>query len=444
MYQIKRFFDCQVPVNRCNFECSYCTVGQWEKVQGSRPKEYTLFNYDTDRMRKALSLKRLGGVCAFNLCGNGETFFHPQILDLVDALLDEGHFVSIVSNGTVSKSIDYLCSMEEEKRSRIFIKFSFHYLELKKRNLLDLYFSNVNKIHQSGISLTVELVASDDNVPFIDEIKSICLERLGVLCHLTDPRLNTAEDIRHLTEMPMEEHLKVWSPFNSALFDYRQETWGQSRKNCYCYAGVWSFNLNLATGRLKQCYRNSDTVQFIFDHEDEPIHFIPRGTHCSFAHCFNSHVFDCFCGVIPDIESPYYSELRNRVLPDGSEWIKGPYKEIYNRRICENNLVYPKEKKEFLDGILDLWNEIIPDENYKKIILDILKKLGKQHAVTIYGDNKISDYLKGVGEVAYYNGQDNAIVIITDFANYPNIKDVLKTENIYKILNVVDMYDEAQ
>lgn len=62
MYTIKRFFDCQVPVNRCNFECDYCTVGQWRKVNGEGPKEYTEFKYPIEHMIKALSKERLGGL----------------------------------------------------------------------------------------------------------------------------------------------------------------------------------------------------------------------------------------------------------------------------------------------------------------------------------------------------------------------------------------------
>ncbi len=441
MYKVRRFFDCQVPVNRCNFECDYCTVGQWRKVNGEHPTQYTPFKYSIEQMTNALTPERLGGVCAFNLCGNGETFLHPQIVEFAEALLKQGHFVSIVSNGTVTSAIDYLCELDETLRSHIFIKFSFHYTELLKKNLLKQYFANVKKAHQAGLSLTVELVASDSNVEYIDEIKQACMENLGVLCHLTDPRLNTASDIRHLTEMPMDEHLKIWSQFESKLFDYRQATWGDNRQKYFCYGGVWSFNLALGSGKLKQCYRNSDTVQFIFDNIEEPIHFIPRGHHCSFAHCFNSHVFDCLCGVVPEIQSPFYIELRNRKLPDGTEWIKEAYKDIYGHRICENNDEYSSAEKVYSDGIISLLNEKEPGEDFEKLVDIKISELTNIYSISFYGEGYIHDWMEKKCTKKGENDAEKKIIIVTDFANFAQIKPELlnKSDVDTNIVSIVDM-----
>lgn len=438
MYKVKRFFDCQVPVNLCNFECDYCTVGQWKAVQGPGPQKYTPFKYSVTQMAAALAPERWGGICAVNLCGNGETLLHPQILEFAELLLKDGHFVSIVTNGTITKAIDYLCGLEEEMRSRIFFKFSFHYIELIKKNLLDTYFNNVEKAHRAGISLTVELVASDGNVPYIGEIKKVCMERLGVLCHLTDPRANTTEDIRHLTEMPMEEHLKVWSQFDSDLFNYRQATWGKNRRKHFCYGGVWSFNLGLGNGRLKQCYRDADTVQFIFDNIEEPIHFLPRGHFCSFPHCFNSHVFDCLCGVIPEIDSPSYMELRNRVLPDGTEWIKAPYKDIYGNKVCQNNEVYSEEHKIYADGIMRLMHRQTPTAEFSSIMGKYLKLMGGR-ICKIYGDDPIADWMcQEYGLEKLEDRKKGDLVIVTDFSNYAQVKAANKKKNLQSI-SVVDL-----
>lgn len=440
MNTVKRFLDCQVPVNLCNFECDYCTVGQWKAIQGKGPEKYTPFKYSVEHMAKALRPERMGGVCAINLCGNGETFLHPQIMEFIELLLKDGHFVSIVTNGTVTSAIEHLCGLDEDLRSHIFIKFSFHYTELLKHNYLERYFENIKKVHGAGMSLTVELVASDGNVRYIDEIKKICMENLGVLCHLTDPRANTTTDIRHLTEMPMEEHLKVWSQFNSPLFDYRQATWGQNRKKHFCYGGVWSFNLGLGNGRLKQCYRNSDTVQFIFDDIDEPIHFMPRGYFCSFAHCFNSHVFDCLCGVIPEIKSPMYIELRNRVLPDGTEWIKQPYKDIYSHRICENNMEYSSEEKVYADGIMCLKNNIEPKNEFKFILEKYFDKLSAQKSFKIYGNDSIATWINNNFDIEKYdNGKLEKAVIITDFSEFVQIKSEINYCDEIEIINIVDL-----
>lgn len=445
MYKIKRFFDCQVPVNLCNFECDYCTVGQWKLVQGKGPDKYTPFKFPVEQMAAAVRPERLGGICAFNLCGNGETFLHPQIMDFIDLLLKQGHFVSIVSNGTVTTAIDHLCSLDEELRSHVFIKFSFHYTELLKKKMLEKYFENVNKAHKAGLSLTVELVASDGNVPYIEEIKKVCMENLGVLCHLTDPRANTTHDIRHLTEMPMDEHLRVWSQFNSALFDYRQATWGQKRDKDFCYGGVWSFNLGLGNGRLKQCYRNSDTVQFIFDNVDEPIHFIPRGHFCSFPHCFNSHVFDCLCGVIPEISSPYYIELRNRVLPDGTEWIKPAYKDIYSHRVCENNTPYTEEEKLYADGVMRLQNNFETGDEFKALVVSCFEKLAQEKSISIFGDNNAAEWLNANLDMQKFaDPNKNKMIIVTNFSDFAQIKPELGKDTDAEIISIVDVLTRSK
>ncbi len=437
MYKIKRFIDCHVPVNLCNFKCDYCMVGQCNAFK----KEYTNFEYPVDTMAYALRPERMGGICAINLCGNGETFLHPQLMDFIKLLLRDGHFVSIVTNGTVTKAIDELCKLDVKERSRVFIKFSFHYTELVRLNLLNVYFNNIHNSHKAGISYTVELVASDGNVPYIDEIKKVCMENLGCLCHLTDPRANTTDDIRHLTNMPMDEHLKVWGSFNSALFDYRQATWGHDRKKHFCYGGLWSFNLNLSQGDLKQCYRNSGVIQNIFEHPTEDIHYLPIGHHCRVPHCYNSHVFDCFAGVIPEIPSPTYAELRNRVLPGGDEWLKGPYKEIYSHRVCENNEPYIEERQIFADGINMLnYTMETPGSDFTESVHRCLSNMSEK-SVAVFGENRVAEHLLFICDKLkkYQDSSDANVVVVTDYLHYGSIKQTLSKKTNATIINIVDL-----
>lgn len=442
MNKIKRFFDCQVPVNLCNFECDYCYVTQWRKEEGKGHEKYTEFEYSPEHMVASLTPERLGGICAFNLCGNGETLLHPQIIEFIDLLLKEGHFVSIVTNGTVTKAIDYFCNLKEQLRSHIFIKFSFHYLELLRMKMIDKYFENIKKSHDAGISLTVELVASDSNAPYISEIMNVCQKNLGVLCHVTDARATTTKDIRHLTDTNLDEHTRLWRQFDSALFEYRQKTWGESRNNKFCYGGVWSFHLELATGKLKQCYRNSDTVQYIFENIDEPIHYVPRGNHCLFPHCYNSHVFDCFCGVVPDIISPYYIELRNRILPNGTEWIKPVYKEVYSHRICENNELYSDEGKMFSNGIIGIQNNKEPDKEFVILLKNILKSISAKKCVTVIGSNNIANWInENCMDFIESNNAREKMIIITDFSDFAKLKKNYNCDVDLEVINIVDLYE---
>ena len=75
--QIKRFITCRVPVTACNFNCMYCYLRSIEK------RTIENFVLAPEELSKKLSIERLGGICYFNLCADGETMLHPQLISLV-------------------------------------------------------------------------------------------------------------------------------------------------------------------------------------------------------------------------------------------------------------------------------------------------------------------------------------------------------------------------
>ena len=81
----------------------------------------------------ALQRKTWGGV-PFNLCGGGETLLPPQMTDILYELLAQGHYLAVVTNGTVTKRFEEICDFPEEFRKRLLFKFSFHYTELRRLN----------------------------------------------------------------------------------------------------------------------------------------------------------------------------------------------------------------------------------------------------------------------------------------------------------------------
>lgn len=130
--KIKRFIEIHIPVTACNLRCHYCYITQlnlWKNKQAQ-------FNYSVDTIRKALSVKRLGGKCMMNLCGGGETLIPEETLQIAKAFLEEGHYVTIVTNGTISKRFDELASFPKELLERLFFKFSFQFLELKRTKMM--------------------------------------------------------------------------------------------------------------------------------------------------------------------------------------------------------------------------------------------------------------------------------------------------------------------
>lgn len=83
-----------------------------------------------NNVKQAFNKTRLGGLCMVNICAQGETMLPPQMIEIIKSILENGHYVMVVTNGTLKKRFEEVCSFPEELRKRLFFKFSFHYLEL--------------------------------------------------------------------------------------------------------------------------------------------------------------------------------------------------------------------------------------------------------------------------------------------------------------------------
>ena len=187
---MKKFIDIHVPISACNFNCKYCYV----KQEKNNNKEKTIFKYPAEVVKKALSVQRLGGICHFNICGEGETLIPKELINYVKVLLENGHFIMIVTNGTLSNRFDEYFSLPKELTERLGFKFSFHYQELKEKNLFDAFNRNINECKKRGISYSIEMTPNDDLEPYISDIINYCKENYGAVCHLTIPRnMNTTK-----------------------------------------------------------------------------------------------------------------------------------------------------------------------------------------------------------------------------------------------------------
>lgn len=339
MDKIKRYIECHVPVTTCTLRCSYCYITQHRLFEGPLPE----FRYSPEHVRKALSKERLGGTCLINLCGAGETLLAKEVVEYARAFLEEGHYVMIVTNGTISKRFDDIASFPTHLNKHLFFKFSYHYLELKRRGLLDVFFNNIRKVRDAGCSFTLELTPSDDMVPYIDEIKQRAIAELGAPNHVTIARdERTKNRLPMLTQLSRQDYIDTWKTFDSALFDYKLTIFGHKRRE-FCYAGDWSFCVNLATGKMKQCYRTYYRAD-IFRDISRPIPFRAIGNCCKEHHCYNGHSL-IVLGDIPSQSTPTYAELRNRQSLDGSEWLRPEMKSFMSTRLKESNTEYTLWKK---------------------------------------------------------------------------------------------------
>ena len=343
MDKIKRYIECYIPNETCNLRCHYCYITQRRKFNN----KLVVFSKTKDTVQKALSKERLGGTCLINMCAGGETLLAEDLLPIIKCLLEEGHYVMVVTNGTLTKRFESIAMWSKELLERLFFKFSFHYLELKRLNLLDQYFNNIERMKKSGASFTVEITPSDELIPYIENVKNICMEKLGTLCHVTIARDDRTQGIEVLTKYSFEEYPKIWGQFSSDLFEYKKTIFYKKRKE-FCYAGDWSFYLNLETGTMKQCYCGKELGN-IYDDLEKKLPLEAIGHYCTQPHCYNGHAF-LTLGVIPELESPCYAQVRNRVSEDGSEWLTPKMKAFMSSKLFESNKEYTSIQKMNLQG----------------------------------------------------------------------------------------------
>lgn len=366
---MKRFIDIRVPVDTCNFRCHYCYIAQQRKFDSILPE----FKCSPEYIGKALSADRLGGPSHINMCGGGETLLPKEMPRIIYEILKQGHYIFVVTNGSIFKRFDEILEIVPPYLlSHLGFKFSFHYLELKRLNMIDKFFANIIKMWNAGCSISLELTPNDELIPLIPEIKKLCLENLGALCHISVARDNRKADVPILTDLSKEEYIKTWGQFQSPFFDFKISTFNMKRKE-FCYAGAWSGYLDLGTGEMRQCYCGKS--QNIYSDLSKDINFKHCiGNNCKEAHCFNSHAF-LTVGLIPEMKTPYYATMRNRITIDGREWLSKEMKEFLSHQLKEENSLYTDEDRKIFSNKKDL-NDLLHylKHNIFRPILYIFKR----------------------------------------------------------------------
>lgn len=337
MDSIKRILLVNIPTGKCNFKCPYCFITQVDGWEGDK----NIFPHNADDIKRAFSKDRLGGPCFVNLCSRGETLIYPQSIVALKSILEQGHYVEVVTNGSITKRFEEISKFPVELLHHLSFKFSFHYTELKRLNLFKVYFQNINLMRKSGASINVELTPVDAEEPYIADIKKLCIENLGALPHTTIARDDRKKSIPVLSRHTRDEYYKVWSTFNSEMLDFKNQVF-QQKRNEFCYAGDWSLYIDLFTGDTRKCY-SSPVTGNIYNF-DKPLKFEAIGA-CQISHCYNAHAMMTF-GLLPSVSTPTYASIRNRVCNDGKEWLTPEVKSFYSSKLIDSNEEYSQEKKE--------------------------------------------------------------------------------------------------
>lgn len=334
--KIHRFIDINlVGTTSCNLHCEYCYVWRRLGFHG----ENKLSNHSVDELCEGLSIERTGGSCFINMCARGETLLADGIIEFTIGLLQQGHYVSIVTNATITKRIEEILCFSPELLKRLFFKISFHYKELKRLSLIDVFWHNVEAIKNSKCSYTLEITPGDGTEALIEEIKEMCIDKMqGVQPHISFTRDSKKIGYDLLSEHPIETYRDIWGQFDSKMFDLKSEWYGKNMRDYICYAGAWSYLVNAMTGEIKACYQRQP-IGNIFDKEMKAFPVKAVGKDCCIAYCFNNHAFLAW-GCVPEINCSSYLDMRDREFDNGEHWVKEPVYSFMQQKLEENNYEY--------------------------------------------------------------------------------------------------------
>jgi len=333
--RIHKFIELLVHgTTECNFHCEYCYV--WRKKEFTRGRETS--EYTPAEIRHALSQKKLGGPCHINACALGETLLSKDIVALAYELLDEGHYLSIITNGTITPKIDEILRFPKPLLERMFFKLSFHYAELKRTKLLSVFWNNVDKIKNSPCSYSLEITPCDSLMEEIDAIKKEFTDRAGgAMPHITFTRDANKEGLDLLSDLSLEEYKEVWKTFDSQLFQLKCDLY-KKHIHQVCYAGNWSYRVNVVNGNLQSCYQQ-ELHGTIFDQGQKTLPILTVGNHCRLNYCFNNHAFLAW-GDVPEIPCANYFAVRDRMDLNSNHWVKENYAAAMGQKLYENNFRY--------------------------------------------------------------------------------------------------------
>jgi len=468
MNGIFRFINTGIPVTRCNLRCHYCYIGQCNNFTNLSNEN---LHYSIEHIRKAVKPERLGGVCMFNLCAAGETLFFKELPEVVTMLLESGHFVTVVTNATLTEPLKRLLKIPKILVERLFIKCSFQYLELKRLQLLDRFFDNIQLIKDAEVAFTIELTANDETIPYINEIKDICLNRLGTLCHIIESRNEADGSFARLTKLPLSEHQSAWGQFNSKLFDYQQQTYEQPQHK-FCYAGEFLIGLSLQTGDCSQCYQAKKLMNLFQDLDTPPI-WAAIGTNCNLSHCYITYhaglpLVNCY----PEIYAPTYAEERDRLCPDNSTWLTPTIREAFSHRCSEYHQPYSADKAYYIDLLMrKVYKGINPSPEEETELVRIVERYLTQKGyrkIAIYGMGLLGEWLIKLlqaanidvvcgidrrwaeikSNIAIQSPEDVIpsadAVIVSVYAEFANIAPLLRKKTSIPLISIVELVPDSE
>jgi hypothetical protein len=183
----------------------------------------------------------------------------------------------------------------------------------------------------------------DGYLAHLDEIKEYCMSNFGALPQVAATRREEGKITLH-TSMSKAEYERIGREFDSPLFEFTMKNFNRTFHN-FCYAGDWSWVMNLERGTIKSCYCNGVETD-IFANPETPFPSECVGVFCRHAYCVNSSHF-LSLGVIPSVyQNITYAGLRNRsVNRTASEdcmrvdsWLSEDMQSFLSQKLSTSNL----------------------------------------------------------------------------------------------------------
>ncbi len=146
----------------CNLKCKYCFYGTAKKKGRVQPIKIEML---------LKTLRATGKTFKISFTGGGEPFLVPNIVEACEALSRE-HYIAFNTNLTPGNIKNFAKKVNPERT--IFIDASFHYEQLKKRNLIRQFLSNYQILKDRGFNVIINIVAYPEVMDYLDEISDLC------------------------------------------------------------------------------------------------------------------------------------------------------------------------------------------------------------------------------------------------------------------------------
>lgn len=305
--KVSRALTVYVSGNSCNLRCPYCYV------KNSHPNEIPkpmCLKYPLKQMVRAFDPRRIGGIAEVTVIGSAETLLAKEVIPFVHGLLHFGHVVTVVSNATLPSRVDELLDCPKEDLKNLILKASFHYEELKRRQLLDVYFQNIKNAISHGASAYPFVVISPEYSKHIKEIGELITENLGIKAHCSPCNsINNEFDLQFHSEFDPKPTEKLMEEldhyFDTRIYRECVRYKEVDVQNTFCYAGRWSLGIDMATGHTFKCHNFRKDNENFYENVDKPYSWgMPIGMSCAIESCCLQYNFFSE-NILPDFPGKY-------------------------------------------------------------------------------------------------------------------------------------------